>query len=101
MKYYKVETSPISTKNEYVVMFKDNLFDIIPYIYGSAAVINARLLGLTYAQYLKWCRDVYNARLVGSKSLYVVPYYANKDDAAAVASELDRRLIKVFSEERL
>ena len=39
---------------------------------GSFNVIQARLFGLTYANYLRMCRDVYGAEIVGKNSGY--PY---------------------------
>lgn len=42
------------------------------YTEGSFNVIQARLFGLTYANYLRMCRDVYGAEIVGKNSGY--PY---------------------------
>ena len=39
---------------------------------GSFNVIQARLFGLTYANYLRMCRDIYGAEIVGKNSGY--PY---------------------------
>ena len=42
---------------------------------GSYNVIGARLIGLTYAQYLRMCRDCFGAEIIGKGSLYPVPYF--------------------------
>ena len=42
---------------------------------GSYNIICARLLGLTYAQYLRMCRDCFGAEIIGKGSMYPVAYF--------------------------
>lgn len=42
---------------------------------GSCNVICARLMGLSYAQYLRFCRDVLGAEIYGKGSLYPIAYF--------------------------
>ena len=42
---------------------------------GSFNVICARLMGLTYAQYLRMCRDCFGAEIIGKGSQYPVAYF--------------------------
>ena len=42
---------------------------------GSFNVICARLVGLTYAQYLRMCRDCFGAEIIGKGSAYPVAYF--------------------------
>ena len=42
---------------------------------GSYGVIFARLLNLDYPSWLRCCRDLFGAELIGKNSLYVVPYF--------------------------
>ena len=42
---------------------------------GSFNVIGARLMGLTYAQYLRMCRDEFGAEIIGKNSLYPYPVF--------------------------
>ena len=42
---------------------------------GSFAVIGARLVGLTYAQFLRMCRDEYGAEIMGKGSMYPIAYF--------------------------
>ena len=42
---------------------------------GSLNLLPARLLNLSYAQYLRFCRDVLGAEIVGKNKLYPVAYF--------------------------
>lgn len=42
---------------------------------GSFAIIGARLAGLTYAQFLRMCRDEYGAEIMGKGSMYPIAYF--------------------------
>jgi hypothetical protein len=42
---------------------------------GSFAIIGARLVGLTYAQFLRMCRDEYGAEIMGKGSMYPIAYF--------------------------
>lgn len=42
---------------------------------GSYNVICARVMGLTYAQYLRMCRDCFGAEIVGKGHLYPLAYF--------------------------
>jgi hypothetical protein len=49
----------------------------ITHIEGSGNVLPARVMGLTYAQYLRFCRDLLNAELVGKYHKYPYPLFDN------------------------
>lgn len=51
--------------------------DLLPFstTIGSLNVLPARLLNLTYAQYLRFCRDILFADVRGKNKLYPVPYF--------------------------
>lgn len=42
---------------------------------GSFNVICARLMGLSYADYLRMCRDCFGAEIIGKGSMYPVAYF--------------------------
>ena len=42
---------------------------------GSFAVLPARLLGLSFADYLRMCRDILGAEIIGKGSKYPVAYF--------------------------
>ena len=88
MNYFVTELSPIH--NKYIVLPNHTALGLTS-TNGSYAILGARLFGLTYANYLRLCRDHYNATLIGKKSKYINMTFANKDDADNLAKELSRR----------
>lgn len=42
---------------------------------GSFHVIAARVMNLSYAQYLRFCRDICKAEIVGKGTKYPIPYF--------------------------
>lgn len=50
------------------------------YFEGSMRVIPARLMGLSYPDYLRWCKQEFGARLVGKKSLYTGAIFDKPND---------------------
>jgi len=51
--------------------------DLIPFTttIGSLNLLPARLLNLSYAQYLRFCRDIVGAEIHGKNCLYPVAYF--------------------------
>lgn len=47
----------------------------LDYTEGSFNLICARLMGLSYADYLRMCRDCFGAEIIGKGSLYPVAYF--------------------------
>ena len=45
------------------------------YTEGSYNVMQARLFGLSYPQFLRMCRDCFGAEIIGKDSLYPVAYF--------------------------
>ena len=47
----------------------------LDYAEGSFNIICARLMGLSYADYLRMCRDCFGAEIIGKGSMYPVAYF--------------------------
>ena len=58
---------------------------------GSYNIIGARLMGLTYANYLRMCRDVYGAEIVGKGSNYPYPIFKLSQGLMDLIEELNAR----------
>lgn len=64
---------------------------------GSFNIIEARLMGLTYADYLRMCRDVYGAEIIGKNSTYPVAYFKPTQDLNNLISQLNERANLILS----
>ncbi len=58
---------------------------------GSYNVIMARLMNLKYADYLRFCRDILGATLIGKGTKYVVPYFKKGENLFAFIKLLNAR----------
>lgn len=47
----------------------------LDYTNGSFNVIQARLFGISYTQYMRMCRDCFGAEIIGKGSSYPVAYF--------------------------
>ena len=61
------------------------------YTEGSYNVIGARLMGLTYADYLRMCRDIYGAEIIGKDSIYPVAYFKFSKGLEDLIDQLNAR----------
>lgn len=58
---------------------------------GTFNVIGARLMGLTYAQYLRMCRDIYGAEIIGKGSKYPYPIFKLSKGLEDLIEQLNAR----------
>lgn len=86
--YFMVERSPIY--NKYMVYPKH---ENLPFhgTEGSYFVICARLFNLPYVSYLRMCRDVYGAKLIGKKNRYVSVVFDDLAAAQKLCKDLNMR----------
>ena len=88
IKYFYVEPK----ENQFLV--KCDAFALSDYLYkinGSYNVLAARLFGLTYAQYCRFCRDKSGATIVGKNHKYPIPYFNSEEKAVEIANILNKR----------
>ena len=79
----------------------DCMFLFLPYdsiMKGSYNVMPARLLHLTYAQYLRYCRDRLGAELIGKNHKYVMAYFNNDKNVNALIDLLNTRMAYIINE---
>jgi hypothetical protein len=94
MKYFTIEES-MAYSGKYMLAPKHDKLPLT-YTTGSYNILPARLLGLHYADYLRYCRDTVAAELIGKNSNYVVPYFSDKTKLAQLIAELDSRVEKIL-----
>lgn len=71
--YFTFEESPYN-KGIYMIAPKHDLLSLKS-TSGSYNIICARLMNLSYAQYLRMCRDILGAEIRGKGSLYPVAFF--------------------------
>lgn len=60
-------------------------------ITGSWAVFEARVMGLSYANYLRMCRDIYGAEIIGKGYKYPTAFFSSKLEAQKLMKVLEKR----------
>ena len=71
-------------------------FSTVPsnvYTKGSFAVLGARVLGISWPNYLRLCRDEFSAEIIGKGSSYPVAYFT-KEGAIKLVALLNERCRK-------
>ena len=73
MKYVRFVESPLN-KFKKILQFDFNELPL-KHTKGSYAVLGARLMGLSWPDYLRMCRDVFGAEIIGKHTMYPVIYF--------------------------
>lgn len=97
MNYFSIEESPVYKHKKVIRVNSDNL----PFpngIDGSFNLLPARLLNLSYADYLRYARDRLGAELVGKNKRYVNAYFEDTPELHALVRLLNKRMEYVMSE---
>ena len=93
-KYFRCEES-LANLGKYII--RPN-FDKLPLkcTIGSYNILPARLMNLSYAQYLRMCRDIHGAEITGKKTMYPIAYFSTEEQATDLLKELDKRVEKLL-----
>ena len=97
MAWFRLEENPYHN-NEWGIFPSNSFYQKFSGIRGSYLVYPARLLGFTYGDWCRWCRDNFNAKLYGHNSKYVSVLFPNKADAETVIKILENRMNKIVKE---
>lgn len=79
MKYIDYEEA-MDRPGYYLLKLHHDEFPVHGLEKGSFNVLFARLLNLSYADFLRLCRDLVGAELYGKGQLYVLPYFKLTND---------------------
>lgn len=96
-KYFKLEESPIY-KNKYIITMDYEKFLFPNGTEGSYQVFVARLLNLSYADYLRYARDRLGAELVGKRSKYITAYFNRTPEVEMFIRLLNSRMDFIMNE---
>lgn len=98
-KYFSLDTSPVYT-NKYVIRMEIDK-DLFPKgTMGSYNVFVARLLNLSYVDYLRYARDRLGAELVGKKTKYVIAYFDRNEKTLEFIKLLNARMEYIVNERK-
>ena len=86
MTYFWLDETP---NGKYIIRPVYEKFPI-HYFRGSYAVMPSRFLGLSYANYLRLCRDAGGAEIVGKNHKYAVAYFNNDTKAQEFVKRLNQ-----------
>ena len=98
-KYFILDESPVY-KNKYIIRI--NEFDKLKFPHGTRGsynILEARLLGLSYADYLRYARDRLGAELVGKNTKYPIAYFNNTEEVYQLVKLLNKRMEYILLEQ--
>ena len=88
-KIFKYEASPYHPGKWVIAVDHEKFF--LKGTKGSYNIIQARVMGLSYANYLRLCRDVYGAEILGKGTLYPVAYFSSLQKINDLIDQLNIR----------
>lgn len=93
---FVIEESPTNPGKWMIVPVHDKFF--LKHTEGSFNVICARLMNLSYAQYLRFCRDMVGGEIVGKGTKYPIAYFSRGERLQAFVRLLNTRANMVLWE---
>lgn len=84
--YFYVDETPV-VPDSWIIRVNHEALQLKPTV-GSYNLLMARFLNLSYADYLRLCRDSFQATIIGKNTYYPVAYFKDK----LLANELCRLL---------
>lgn len=96
MDYFYLDQSPIN--NKYLI--KCDVKDM-PFPNGFSSSLNvlaARVMNLSYANYLRFCRDELGASIVGKNTKYPVAYFDRSDKLMMMVKLLNKRMTLIMDD---
>lgn len=96
IKYFKLEEMP-TQPGKYMITID---YSQAPELYtkGSFNILPARLMGLSYANYLRFCRDLFDAEIIGKRNLYPIAVFQKNEGSLALLQLLNNRMSLVLWE---
>lgn len=90
MKYYFFEES---SNNPHKYLLRPN-FDVMPLqsTTGSFQILAARLMNLSWPDYLRMCRDLLGAEIIGKGKMYPIIYFTLDKNTQAFLKLLNKRV---------
>lgn len=93
--YFYLEES-VNYPNRYLIRLHHDLFRFPSGISGSFNILIARVLGVSYPDYLRYVRENFGAELVGVGHKYVLPYFENSEKVRIFVNGLNKRMDTIY-----
>lgn len=90
--FFYLEETPLNP-GKYTIRLDFSLLPI--WTTSSYNVLMARVMGLPWSEFLRYCRDVVGADVWGKGQLYPVPYFANTPETRKLVITLNERLSEI------
>ena len=95
-KYFNLEESA-NYKDKFLIKVNpDNIPDGVGKSGGSLAVLQARLMMMDFPTYLRFCRDIMKAEIIGKQSKYPAIYFTKTPEVRAFVTLLDKRMAAIM-----
>lgn len=91
MKYFYFEESPYMDTWDILAVKHEEFPFVMANIHSSFNVLPARLLGLSYAEYLRFCRDTLGAKIMGRNNKYPIAYFRSTPETQQFLKLLNKR----------
>ena len=79
----------------YSVRLSDEIYEFFGRTDSSFNIVMARILGLSYASFLRFARDRYNGILDGGSRYYITVGFENKKDCDDLCKVLNNRWVEL------
>ena len=89
IKYFFADESPLTMKKTICINF-----DLLPSMQtsGSYALLPARVLGISYADYCRMCRDCFGGEIIGKGQKYPKCYFQHDEKLTLLLRLLNKRM---------
>ena len=91
VEYFVLEESP-SRPGKYTIRLNFDKYPSQLSTSGSFNLLPARLLNLSYAQYLRFCRDIVGGEIAGKNTIYPIVYFNKTMTTNAFVRLLNSRM---------
>lgn len=98
MKVFTLEESAYQP-GKYIILFHPTEFHST-HTKGSFAIMASRLLGISFPDYCRLCRDVFGAEIIGKGSMYPVIYFKDTRQVKNLVELLNTRAKTVLYERK-
>lgn len=76
---------------DYSVRFSEEIYSFFGWTTSSYVIVPARILGLSFAEYLRFARDKFDGILDGKSSKYVTVTFKDKSKCEELCKVLNKR----------